>query len=376
MSTSGEHLSYEQLERKLHAYEQALQNIPGVSVKVVDTLNEAHEAVDDKEAIDIRKVDLGDGFVMHLTENFSDEVLDTIPIILWTTHVDGRPKHLNAAWVAYTGVDTDEASHTRAWNIIHPDDLVRLHSAWSISLSTGQMFSSEHRMRRGSDGEYRWFLSRGYLMKSRTGKPIKWFGSMMDIHDLKLAESNLSIAELKLNSERSLLNAVVTQLPIAIYAARAPSGEIFVKNDKMSELWKSADDSDASHFDEYARWIAFHPNGRKYERSDWPISRSIATGTIIPAEDTQCIAGDGQEVTMSISAAPFYDDEDIMLGSITTAEDVTERRSFEREKIRILGEEQAAKTSLRYKSAFISTISHEIRTPLAGMLNFLNYFLF
>jgi PAS domain S-box-containing protein len=52
-------------------------------------------------------------------------------------------------------------------------------------------FAVEHRIRNAA-GDYRWFLVRGEPYHDpQTGKPIKWFGASVDIHDRKLAEAGL-----------------------------------------------------------------------------------------------------------------------------------------------------------------------------------------
>ena len=45
---------------------------------------------------------------------------------------------------------------------------------------------------RRADGVYRWWLIRGVPLRTPTGNVLKWFGTCTDIHDLKLAELEIS----------------------------------------------------------------------------------------------------------------------------------------------------------------------------------------
>ena len=47
----------------------------------------------------------------------------------------------------------------------------------------------------GSDGEYRWFKTRGAPIRDGAGDIFKWFGTCTDITDGKLAEVELRLAK-------------------------------------------------------------------------------------------------------------------------------------------------------------------------------------
>ena len=52
-----------------------------------------------------------------------------------------------------------------------------------------------NRLRRASDGSYRWHLARAVPMSDRGGKIIGWFGCATDIDDQKRAEEALRQSE-------------------------------------------------------------------------------------------------------------------------------------------------------------------------------------
>ena len=54
---------------------------------------------------------------------------------------------------------------------------------------------------RRADGVYRWWLIRGVPLRDATGNVLKWFGTCTDIHDLKLAELEISRTNQALEAE-------------------------------------------------------------------------------------------------------------------------------------------------------------------------------
>jgi PAS domain S-box-containing protein len=93
---------------------------------------------------------------------------------------------MNKGWLEYTGLSREEAS---GWEkTIHPDDLNRITGRWRASERTGQPLDYEARLRRGSDGVYRWFLIRAVPVQDKRGNIVKWCGAATDIEDRKRAE--------------------------------------------------------------------------------------------------------------------------------------------------------------------------------------------
>ncbi len=116
---------------------------------------------------------------------------EAMPQIVWITRPDGSGVYFNQQMYDYTGL-TPEASSGFGWYApFHPDDRVRALAAWQNAAATAEGYSLECRLRR-ADGLYRWFLIRGVPVKDVSGTPLKWFGTCTDVHDLKLAEQEIS----------------------------------------------------------------------------------------------------------------------------------------------------------------------------------------
>jgi PAS domain S-box-containing protein len=114
---------------------------------------------------------------------------DAMPQIVYVSGPTGAMEFINRQWQDYTGLPT--AGPDDLARAVHPDDLGAMHRAWSASLAAGRPFAAEIRMRRASDGAYRWFLSRAVPIREGDGRVARWFGTSTDIDDQKRLEEAL-----------------------------------------------------------------------------------------------------------------------------------------------------------------------------------------
>lgn len=116
---------------------------------------------------------------------------ESTPGLLWTATANGNVDYFNQRWCDYTGLTIDESKDWRWQSAIHPEDLPRCLERWTGSLHTGENYEVEYRLKRGSDGTYRWHLGRAMPMRNHQGDIIHWVGTCTDIDDKKRAESEL-----------------------------------------------------------------------------------------------------------------------------------------------------------------------------------------
>jgi len=113
---------------------------------------------------------------------------------VWTAKPDGTLDYVNARTLEYSGL-TKEQALKRMWQeAVHPDDLPVCVERWEKSLSTGEYYEVEFRLRDG-EGYYRWHLGRATAGRGADGEIVKWFGTNTDINDQKMAEESLRESE-------------------------------------------------------------------------------------------------------------------------------------------------------------------------------------
>ncbi|KQX25576.1 MULTISPECIES: hybrid sensor histidine kinase/response regulator [unclassified Sphingomonas] len=117
-------------------------------------------------------------------------IADSIDHMVWSTLPDGYHDYYNQRWYDYTGVP-EGSTDGEAWNgLFHPDDRERALTRWRHSLTTGEPYHIEYRLRHRS-GCYRWVLGRAQPMRDR-GEIVRWFGTCTDIQEIVEAREVLA----------------------------------------------------------------------------------------------------------------------------------------------------------------------------------------
>ena len=155
-------------------------------------------------------------------------IANSIDQLIWATQPDGYHDYYNQRWYEYTGVpegSTDGAS----WNgMFHPDDQERARNVWQHSLTTGEPYHIEYRLRHRS-GHYRWVLGRAQPVRDEQGRITRWFGTCTDIHDLKQAQE-----ELRESREWALRTEAETRRLASILGERV--AELDVANEEIQRF--------------------------------------------------------------------------------------------------------------------------------------------
>jgi len=120
-------------------------------------------------------------------------IAEAMPQLIWITDADGVVEYVNGRWVDYTGFALDALRVPNPkLGIVHPDDVEETQANWSVALQTGLPYEQKYRLRRASDGSYRWFIARAVPNRSENGAPVRWIGTATDIDEQERARDSLS----------------------------------------------------------------------------------------------------------------------------------------------------------------------------------------
>jgi PAS domain S-box-containing protein len=123
---------------------------------------------------------------------------DSVPDPLWCSTADGSAIDYNRRWFDYTGQTPEQALGAGWVEAIHPDDRDSVRQWWRNNGETARSYRAEYRLRRASDGQYRWHQSQAEPVLDERGRILCWFGSCTDVHDLSLTREALREREVRL----------------------------------------------------------------------------------------------------------------------------------------------------------------------------------
>ncbi|MBP2295721.1 PAS domain-containing sensor histidine kinase [Azospirillum rugosum] len=119
-----------------------------------------------------------------------DQIINSIPGLVWSTRTDGTAEFFNQRYLDYVG-RLSGAMQGWGWAAaVHPNDLPGLIDAWRSIRAQGRSGEAEARLRR-FDGAYRRFLLRVNPLHDEEGAVVRWFGINTDIEDWKEAQDEL-----------------------------------------------------------------------------------------------------------------------------------------------------------------------------------------
>jgi PAS domain S-box-containing protein len=144
-----------------------------------------------------------------------------IPQLVFRACSSGERTWGSPQWIAYTGLSGEQSLGLGWLDAIHPDDRAATMTAW-MEAETDGLFSVEHRVRRVTDGAYRWFQSRATPVRDEAGGIVEWLGTATDIDDQVRTRELLTRSQKELEAQ---VAARTAELIRALEALRAESTE-------------------------------------------------------------------------------------------------------------------------------------------------------
>ena len=126
------------------------------------------------------------------------QMTETIPEMLWSATPAGTIDYCNARVLDYTGQSAEEIMRSGWTKLLHPDDVDQASSEWMSCVATGAPYQVEVRTLRSADAMYRWCVTSALPLHDQQGRILKWYGTMVDMHDWKQAQEDLRSTQTEL----------------------------------------------------------------------------------------------------------------------------------------------------------------------------------
>ena len=159
-------------------------------------------------------------------------LMESIPQTVWRADANGEVGELNSHWHEYTGQTCEEARGFGWMTALHPDDVEGVMTRMRAAGDSRELYQAEYRVRRASDGRYRWHLAWGRPVKDKDGNILYWFGTVTDIDDYKNVEDEL-------RRSRTTLQTAIDNLPFDFFAI-GMDGRYMLQNAISKAHWGDA----------------------------------------------------------------------------------------------------------------------------------------
>ena len=118
------------------------------------------------------------------------------PNLVGSGDAAGKVDYLNDRWYQHTGLTPEQSLGLGFLNAFHPDDAQRIVQTRQKVMESGNAADDlQCRIRRASDGSYRWHLGRYVPLRDAEGKVVRWYGTWSDIEELKEAQAQATERE-------------------------------------------------------------------------------------------------------------------------------------------------------------------------------------
>ncbi|HEX8401020.1 MAG TPA: PAS domain-containing protein [Allosphingosinicella sp.] len=270
--------------------------------------------------------------------------------IVWTADPDGRSFNVDPRFFEIM----DAEPGVEPYKAIHPDDRAAAAEAWMRTLLSGGLHDAELRFRTAG-GSFRYFRARAAARKTDDGELLRWYGTLEDVHDRKLAAQASADVQERYTLAARATNDLIWDLDLnqnRIWWGSTASRLFGIKSSTSLAWWEQR-----IHLDDRKRVAASFRSAVNGRRNRWAASYQLAKA-------------DGSYADVLDRGFIIRDSGGTAIRAVGAISDVTERRHAQAEMQRMQAE-LIHVSRLSAMGALASTLAHELNQPLMAVTGYI-----